>query len=89
MITKNLFTKIHHILFFIFEVLSGRALYLGQKPIEMLSMHSLYKKKRYHTEHQKHYISFYIWKSRENKKKSMFFFAFLIGYMYNYGGLYH
>ena len=72
---KKFNTKILHINS-IFKVLSGRALYLGQKPIEMLSLHSFHRKKGYHIEYQKYYISFHIWKSSGNVEKSPIFFSF-------------
>ena len=50
----------------VFEVLCGRALLLGQKPIEMLYMHSFDRKKGYHIEYQYYYILFGSIKSSEN-----------------------
>jgi hypothetical protein len=63
-IQKNL----SHI-FLVFEVLSGRALLLGQKPIEMPSLHSFHKKKGYHIEYQNIYILFHTQKSSKKSKK--------------------
>ena len=63
--------------------MSGRALLLGQKPIEMLSLHSFHRKKGYHIEYQKYYIPFHIWKSSENTEKSPIFFAFFGVLEYN------
>jgi len=70
-------------MFFIFEVLSGRALLLGQKPIEMLSLHSFHRKKGYHIEYRKYYIPFHTQKSSENTEKSPIFFAFFVVLEYN------
>ena len=74
---KFIHKKLSHI-FLVFEVLSGRALYLGQKPIWNAIVAFVCKKKGYHIEYQKYYIPFHIRNSSEKlEKKSDFFCIFL------------